>query len=89
MPELLTTLESYREQKDQDRKFMAAIQGIDIDGGEESKEAREFDEVRKRANMKARGKDPDANDVVDLQGELANQEGFGINVDQGLVYEVE
>lgn len=85
MPELLATLDSYREQKERDRKFLAAIQGIDLDEGKE--EERDFAEVKRRAKAKAAGKDPDANDVIDLQGKAAEEAGFGIN--NGLLYEVE
>ena len=85
MPELLATLDSYREQKERDRKFAAAIQGIDLDEGKE--EERDFAEVKRRAKAKAAGKDPDANDVIDLQGKAAEEAGFGIN--NGLLYEVE
>ena len=38
MPELLATLDSYREQKDRDRKFLAALQGVDLDEAEGEKE---------------------------------------------------
>lgn len=86
MPELLATLDSYREQKERDRKFLAAIQGIDLDAGD-NKEERDFNEVKRRAKAKASGKDPDANDIVDLQGKAAEEAGFGIN--NGLLYEVE
>lgn len=85
MPELLATLDSYREQKERDRKFAAAIQGIDLDEGKEEK--RDFDEVKRRARAKAAGRDPDANDVLELQGKAAEEAGFGIN--HGLLYEVE
>ena len=86
MPELLTTLEAKREQTDRDHKFLAAIQGIDLDDNG-SKEERDFNEVKRRAKAKAAGKDPDANDVVELQGRAAEEAGFGIN--NGLLYEVE
>jgi translation initiation factor 1 (eIF-1/SUI1) len=86
MPELLATLDSYREQKERDRKFAAAIQGIDLDSND-SKEERDFNEVKRRAKAKAAGKDPDANDVLELQGRAAEEAGFGIN--NGLLYEVE
>jgi hypothetical protein len=35
MDELLATLKSFREQKSQDRKFFAALQGVDLDDDSE------------------------------------------------------
>mgnify|MGYP000903260788 CR=1 FL=1 len=86
MPELLATLDSYREQKDRDRKFLAALQGVDLDEAEGEKE-KDFNELKRRARARAAGNDPDVNDVVELQGRAAEEAGFGIN--NGLLYEVE
>ena len=35
MDELLAILKSFREQKSQDRKFFAALQGVDLEGDSE------------------------------------------------------
>ena len=79
MPELLATLTAARKRTEGEREFLAAIQGIDLNEG---KEERDFEEVRRRAHIRA-----DANDIKDLSGALAEREGFGIG--QGLGYEVD
>lgn len=62
--------------------FLAAIQGIDID---DKSDQRSGDEVIRRARIKAAGGNPDSGDIINLSGELARQEGFGIGM--GLGYE--
>jgi hypothetical protein len=84
MPELVTTLSAKRELDHQEKKFLAAIQGVDLDEeqGEESPQ-------KKWEDMKARvfsgGTATNANDVVSLQGVNAQKAGFGIGM--GLSYE--
>ena len=63
------------------RKFLASIQGIELDTGEQ--ESKSFEEVRK----KALGITADASDVVSLQGQFASEAGFGIGA--GLGYKKE
>lgn len=81
MAELTEILSSKRELDHQEKKFMAAIQGIDLEGGQE-------DPQKKWEDMKARvfskGQATDANDIVALQGQNAINAGFGINM--GLDY---
>ena len=84
MPELLATLASKRELDYEEKKFLAAIQGVDLEGsGNSNKGQQEWE------NMKARvfsgGQTDDANDVLSLQGPKAKQLGFGIGM--GLDYE--
>ena len=82
MPELLSTLEAMREQKWQERKFSAALQGVQLpEPGADS-----FDDIKRRAEVIASGGNPDVDDVKNLKGGLAAKQGFGINVDQGLSY---
>ena len=85
MQELMAILSSRRELEYEEKKFLAAIQGIDLDG--ESQEDRGQQEWE---NLKARvasgGKTNDANDILALQGTAARQAGFGIGL--GLDYEV-
>lgn len=84
MPELMATLEVSRELDYSEKKFLAAIQGVDLDSG--SQETRGQQEWE---NMKARvfsgGKANDSNDILSLQGPKAKQLGFGIGM--GLDYE--
>jgi hypothetical protein len=84
MPELMATLEVSRELDYSEKKFLAAIQGVDLDSGsQESRGQQEWE------NMKARvfsgGKTNDSNDILSLQGPKAKQLGFGIGM--GLDYE--
>ena len=64
------------------RKFLASIQGIELDGGEQE-ESKSFEDVRR----KALGITADASDVVSLQGQFASEAGFGIGA--GLGYKKE
>lgn len=63
------------------RKFLAAIQGVDLDANEE--ETSSFEDVKRRAL----GITADATDVVSLQGQFASEAGFGIGA--GLGYKKE
>lgn len=86
MPELLAALDASRKQTDREHRFLAAIQGIDMDEEEQETSGNSFEDVRHRANVRRMGGDPDANDVTSLHGEYAQQIGFGIG--QGLGHEV-
>lgn len=83
MPELMAILSGRRELDYQEKKFMAAIQGVDIDKGTKN------DLQKKWEDMKARvfsgGMTEDSNDVLALQGQNAKKVGFGIGM--GLDYE--
>lgn len=85
MPELLSTLEAQRKVKWRDYKFQAAMQGVSLPDAENDKEL-SFEELQRRATIKAQGGDPDANDVADLHGAVAEQAGFGVNMEGGLSY---
>jgi hypothetical protein len=80
LKELIDTLEEMNKKDLEDKKFLAALQGVDLEGGSES--SKSFDDVRREAL----GDDPRTNDIVNLKGNLAKQEGFGIG--NGLGYEV-
>jgi hypothetical protein len=84
MPELMLTLSRKRELDYEEKKFLAAIQGVNLD------EANEPERGQKEwENMKARvfskGATNDSNDVLALQGANAQKYGFGIGM--GLDYE--
>lgn len=83
MPELIATLSSKRELDYQEKKFLAAIQGVDLDkqSGQNSQNA--WEEMK--ARVFSRGKTEDPNDIVSFQGTKAAQNGFGIGM--GLGYE--
>lgn len=81
MPELVATLSAKRDLDYSEKKFFAAIQGVDLDAQTGKSNAWE--------DMKARvfsgGQATSANDVLALQGQNAVKAGFGIGM--GLDYE--
>ncbi len=81
MPELVATLSAKRDLDYSEKKFFAAIQGVDLDAQTGKSNAWE--------DMKARvfsgGQATSANDVLALQGQNAAKAGFGIGM--GLDYE--
>ena len=84
MPELISTLETKRDLDYQEKKFLAAIQGVDLD--KESGNAKGQDEWEKmKARVFSGGKSEDPNDITALQGYNAQKQGFGIG--NGLSYE--
>jgi hypothetical protein len=84
MPELLATLASKRELDYEEKKFLAAIQGVDLEGESNSgKGQKEWEDMKARVFSK--GATADSNDVLALQGINAQKAGFGIGF--GLDYE--
>jgi hypothetical protein len=90
MPELIATLEAKRNKEYNEKKFLAAIQGVDLDKSAGSSSSSEGNPQKAWEDMKARvfskGSATNSNDVVSLQGVNAEQAGFGIG--QGLDYQV-
>jgi len=82
MPELIATLASRRELEYEEKKFLAAIQGVDLEEGN-GKGQEEWEAMK--ARVFSGGKTSDGNDVLSLQGPKAKQLGFGIGM--GLDYE--
>jgi hypothetical protein len=84
MPELIAILVAKREKENQDKKFFAALQGVDLDdnGSGGSRGQKEWEDLKARAF--SGGKVKDSNDITSLQGQTAKQKGFGIG--QGLEY---
>jgi hypothetical protein len=84
MPELVTTIGSIRDLDYQEKKFLAAIQGVDLDGAtNQDKGQKEWEDMKARVFSK--GQTSDSNDVLSLQGATAQKVGFGIGM--GLDYE--
>ncbi len=82
MPELVQTLKAIHKTEEDKRKFLAAIQGIDL-GKQEEKEGPTFEDIRRRAL----GIEASGDDVLALQGPLAAEAGFGIGAGLGYVKE--
>jgi hypothetical protein len=81
MPELLATLSAKRDLDYQEKKFLAAIQGVDLD--KQSGNTNAWEEMK--ARVFSGGKATDPNDILAYQGVNANKAGFGIGM--GLDYE--
>jgi hypothetical protein len=84
MAELMATLESSRELDYNEKKFLAAIQGVDLDKESGSEKGqKEWEDMK--ARVFSGGATSDSNDVLALQGINAEKAGFGIGM--GLDYE--
>ena len=84
MPELIALLASKREKEYEERKFFAAIQGIDLDKNVASTERGQKEWEDMKARVFSSGQAKDSNDVISLQGANASKSGFGIGA--GLDY---
>lgn len=88
MPELMATLSSKRELDYEEKKFLAAIQGVDLDANSKSSDGKQRGQ-QEWEDLKARvfsgGKARDGNDILALQGPAAEKAGFGIGM--GLDYD--
>lgn len=81
MPEIIQTIKSMQKSEAEKRKFLASIQGVDLEDEQENN-GPTFEDVKRRAL----GITADRDDVLSLQGEIATSSGFGIGM--GLGYEV-
>jgi hypothetical protein len=81
MPELMVTLSISRELNYDEKKFLAAMQGVDLDKNTQKSNA--WEEMK--ARVFSGGKAENARDIVALQGYNAQKAGFGIGM--GLSYE--
>lgn len=83
MPELTTTLNAKRESEYREKKFLAAMQGVDLDKQTGKDEGNAWEKMK--AKVFSGGKASDPNDITSLQGPNAQKAGFGIGL--GLGYE--
>jgi hypothetical protein len=84
MPEMVQTFKSMQKTEEEKRKFLALIQGVELnESSNENGEGSTFEDVRRRAL----GINASADDVVSLQGSLAAEAGFGVGA--GLGYSIE
>ena len=77
MPELIQTFKSMQKTEEEKRKFLAMLQGINLE--EDKKEGPTFEDVRR----KALGINASGDDVLSLQGPFAKESGFGIGAGLG------
>lgn len=86
LSEIMAILSSKRELDYQEKKFFAAIQGVDLeDSGNEERGQKEWENLK--ARVFSGGATNDSNDVLALQGINAQKAGFGIGM--GLDYDDE
>jgi len=83
IPELMASLETRRDLDYQEKKFLAAIQGVDLDKNSGKAPENKWEEMK--ARVFSGGKAKSGNDVLALQGINAQKAGFGIGM--GLGYE--
>jgi len=86
MAELVAILEAMREKEYNDKKFTAAMQGVDLDKqtgrdkrpktSPEGKKASTFEDIQ--ARVFSGGMAQDANDILALQGSYGARKGFQI-----------
>jgi len=81
MSELILILEKIRELDYNEKKFLAAMQGVDLD--KQSGKTNEWEEMKARVFSGGGTENPD--DILALQGQNAQKAGFGIGM--GLSYE--
>lgn len=78
MPELIQTFKAMQKTEDDKRRFLASLQGVDLNETTEE-EGPTFEDIQRRAMGINAGSD----DVVSLQGNTALNEGFGIGMGLG------
>ena len=84
LSEMMAILASKRDLDYQEKKFFAAIQGVDLEGdSQEERGQKEWENLK--ARVFSGGATNDSNDVLALQGQNAKKAGFGIGL--GLDYE--
>ena len=83
MPELVLTLGAKRELDYEEKKFLAAIQGVDLDKQSGKNNSNAWEEMK--ARVFSGGATSDPNDILSFQGTKAAQNGFGIGM--GIKYE--
>lgn len=81
MPEIIATLKIKRDLDYSQKKFLAAMQGVDLDKA--SNKSNAWEEMKARVFSKGRASN--SKDVLALQGVNAQKAGFGIGM--GLDYE--
>jgi hypothetical protein len=84
--ELMAILSAKRELDYEEKKFLAALQGVDLEEASEDGKAKgqkEWEDLK--ARVFSGGATSDSNDILALQGQNAKKAGFGIGM--GLQYE--
>ena len=80
MPELMVTLSSKRELDYEEKKFLAAIQGVDLEQNSNGSKKGQQEWEDLKARVYSGGKARDGNDILALQGPAAQKAGFGVGM---------
>jgi hypothetical protein len=83
MQELTTTLNAKRDSEYKEKRFLAAMQGVDLDSQTGKNEPNAWEKMK--AKVFSGGKTSNPDDITSLQGVNAQKAGFGIGM--GLGYE--
>jgi hypothetical protein len=83
MAELITTIAGKRDLDYEEKKFLAAIQGVELDGDNKQDGQKAWEDMK--ARVFSGGATSDSKDILALQGQNAVKAGFGIGM--GLDYE--
>ena len=84
MPEMVQTFKSMQKTEEEKRRFLASIQGIELnDSSNKNEEGSSYEYIKRRAM----GITASAEDVVSQQGSFASEAGFGVGA--GLGYRIE
>ena len=84
LSEIMAIVSSKRELDYQEKKFFAAIQGVDLEGDSNNDRGqKEWEDMK--ARVFSGGATGDSNDILSMQGQNAQRAGFGIGM--GLDYE--
>ena len=78
MPELIAILEAKNEEEYENRKFLAALQGVDLDSASSQQKGSTWEEIKARAFSGGTTSNP--KDVMALKGNNAKMKGFGIGL---------
>lgn len=72
LEELKAILDAAREREGRHQKFLAAIQGIDLDKGAKESQKAKFEEVQQRVNARLQGKSTEQleMDILGLEVEI-------------------
>lgn len=84
LEELVAIVSAIRELDYEEKKFLAAMQGVDLDA-ENNKDRGQKEWEDMKARVFSGGATSDSNDILALQGQTAKKAGFGIGM--GLEYE--
>ena len=83
MSELIAIIEKMRDLDYNEKKFLAAMQGVDLDKESGNGKANAWEEMK--ARVFSGGATSDPNDILTLQGQNAARAGFGLG--NGLSYQ--